>query len=219
MSSSWRNIRAIIGKELYSYMASPVAYVFIVVFIALTGFFTFGLSRFFDNNDTNLEAFFIWHPWLYMFMAPALGMRLWAEERRSGTLELLFTLPIMMCFWFFIFVTLGFTGVRAFFVAAMDILYGMPLGLLNTALTGFLLGSALGILAGGVLADRIGPRIVTATVTLVSAGALIVLVGSMSLPLAAYVATLVVEPDEDARPAHERLARRTKHPRIGIEIR
>ena len=137
----------------------------------------------------------------------------------SEGIRLLFTLPIMMCFWFFIFVTLGFTGVRAFFVAAMDILYGMPLGLLNTALTGFLLGSALGILAGGVLADRIGPRIVTATVTLVSAGALIVLVGSMSLPLAAYVATLVVEPDEDARPAHERLARRTKHPRIGIEIR
>ncbi len=105
-------------------------------------------------------------------------------------IRLLFTLPIMMCFWFFIFVTLGFTGVRAFFVAAMDLLYDTPLGPLNAALTGFLLGSALGILAGGVLADRIGPRIATAAVTLVSAGALIVLVGSMSLPLAALIAVL-----------------------------
>jgi len=110
----------------------------------------------------------------------------------SEGIRLLFTLPIMMCFCFFIFVTLGFTGVRAFFVAAMDLLYDTPLGSLNAALTGFLLGSALGILAGGVLADRIGPRIATAAVTLVSAGALIVLVGSMSLPLAALIAVMTV---------------------------
>jgi len=119
-----------------------------------------------------------------------------AATREPGGGELsegirpLFTLPIMMCFWFFIFLTLGFTGVRAFFVAAMDLLYDTPLGPLNAALTGFLLGSALGILAGGVLADRIGPRIATAAVTLVSAGALVALVGSMSLPLAALIAVM-----------------------------
>ena len=77
-------------------------------------------------------------------------------------------------------------------VAAMALLYDTPLGPLNAALTGFLFGSALGILAGGMLADRIGPRIATAAVTLVSAGALIVLVGLMSLPLATLIAVMTV---------------------------
>ncbi len=94
MLSGCRKIGAIVSRELYGYLASPVAYVFIVIFLAITGFFTFMLGRFFEAGQASLESFFVWHPWLYMFLVPAIGMRLWAEERRSGTIELLFTLPL-----------------------------------------------------------------------------------------------------------------------------
>ena len=96
---------------------------------------------------------------------------------------LLLSLPIMMCFVFFAAMTLGFTGLRTFFVAAMDLMYGTPLISLNAALSGVLAGSARGILAGGMVADRFGARIGTAIVTLVVAGALVVLVGLTPLPL------------------------------------
>jgi len=94
MSGRISNVRAVTAKELHSYFASPVAYVFIVIFLILMGFFTFMLGGFFDRDEASLSAFFLWHPWLYMFLVPSVGMRLWAEERRSGTLELLFTLPV-----------------------------------------------------------------------------------------------------------------------------
>ncbi len=81
-------------RELIGYFASPVAYVFIIIFLLLSGFFTFMLGQFFPRGEASLAAFFMWHPWLYMFLVPAAGMRLWAEERRSGTFELLFTMPI-----------------------------------------------------------------------------------------------------------------------------
>jgi ABC-2 type transport system permease protein len=87
------NIKAITHKELYSYFASPVAYVFLIMFLVLTGFFTFFISPFFDINEASLAEFFRWHPWLYLVLVPAVGMRVWSEERRSGSLELLFTLP------------------------------------------------------------------------------------------------------------------------------
>ncbi len=93
MMRTLTNIRAIIHRELYSYFVSPVAYVFIVIFLLLMGFFTFMLGNFFQRNEASLDAFFLWHPWLYMFLVPSAGMRLWSEEQRSGTLELLFTLP------------------------------------------------------------------------------------------------------------------------------
>ena len=93
MSIAIRNIKTILLKELYSYFASPVAYVFIVFFLILVGFFTFMLGGFFERNEASLESFFLWHPWLYMFLVPSVGMRIWAEERRSGTMELLLTLP------------------------------------------------------------------------------------------------------------------------------
>ncbi|MGO8701820.1 MAG: ABC transporter permease [Limisphaerales bacterium] len=89
------NIRAITKRELAGYFSSPVAYVFIVIFLLLAGFFTFMAGGFFERGQASLEnSFFIWHPWLYLFLVPAAGMRLWAEERRVGTLELLLTLPI-----------------------------------------------------------------------------------------------------------------------------
>ncbi len=88
------NIKTIAKRELSAYFASPVAYVFIVIFLLLTGFFTFMVGSFFERNEASLAAFFMWHPWLYLFLVPAVGMRLWSEEHRQGTLELLMTMPI-----------------------------------------------------------------------------------------------------------------------------
>lgn len=90
-----RNIAAIAWRELYSYFASPIAYVFLVIFLGICGAFTFQLGHIFERNEASLGAsFFVWHPWLFMIFVPAVGMRLWAEERRSGTMELIFTLPL-----------------------------------------------------------------------------------------------------------------------------
>src|SRR5260370_23765450 len=92
--SAWGNIKTIAKRELAGYFASPVAYVFIVIFLLLTGFFTFMLGGFFERGEATLASFFLWHPWLYLFLVPAVGMRLWSEERRQGTMELLLTMPI-----------------------------------------------------------------------------------------------------------------------------
>ncbi|MBS0197978.1 MAG: ABC transporter permease subunit [Planctomycetes bacterium] len=81
-------------RELAGYFVTPVAYVFIVIFLILTGIFTFELGNFFERNQSDLRAFFDFHPWLYLFLIPAVSMRLWAEERKTGTLELLMTLPV-----------------------------------------------------------------------------------------------------------------------------
>jgi ABC-2 type transport system permease protein len=89
-----RNIFTIAKRELRGYFSSPVAFVFIVIFLLLSGFFTFMVARFFSNQQANLQAFFTWHPWLYLFLVPAVGMRMWSEERRLGTIELLLTMPI-----------------------------------------------------------------------------------------------------------------------------
>ena len=85
---------AVLKRELRSYFATPVAYVFIVVFLLLSGFFTFFPGAFYETGQADLTAFFSFHPWLYLFLVPPLSMRLWAEERRSGSIELLMTLPI-----------------------------------------------------------------------------------------------------------------------------
>ena len=92
--NAWGNIRTIAKRELGGYFSSPVAYVFIVIFLLLAGFFTFMAGGFFERGEASLGAFFIWHPWLYLFLVPAVGMRLWSEERRLGTMELLLTMPI-----------------------------------------------------------------------------------------------------------------------------
>ena len=94
MNTSFGNIRAIARRELQGYFASPVAYVFIVIFLLMVGFFTFMAGGFFERAEASLIAFFLWHPWLYLFLVPAAGMRLWSEERRLGTMELLLTMPI-----------------------------------------------------------------------------------------------------------------------------
>jgi ABC-2 type transport system permease protein len=85
---------AISRRELGAYFSTPLAYVFIVIFLALAGSVTFYFGSFFDRNQADLQPFFAFHPWLYLFLIPAVGMRLWAEERKTGTLELLMTLPV-----------------------------------------------------------------------------------------------------------------------------
>src|SRR5579862_1083067 len=96
--NSLANIKTITKRELGAYFSSPLAYVFLVIFLLLCGFFTFfvgtGIGTYFRNDDASLITFFVWHPWFYLFLVPAVGMRLWAEERRVGTLELLMTMPI-----------------------------------------------------------------------------------------------------------------------------
>ena len=81
-------------REFLGYFRTPVAYVFLAVFLLASVGLTFFVSQFFKAGNASLEGYFVWHTWLFVFFAPAAGMRLWAEERRSGTLELLFTLPV-----------------------------------------------------------------------------------------------------------------------------
>ena len=84
----------IFRRELASYFATPVAYVFLIIFLALAGTFTFYVGNFFQRGQADLQPFFNFHPWLYLFLIPAISMRLWSEERRSGTIELMLTLPV-----------------------------------------------------------------------------------------------------------------------------
>ena len=84
----------ILDRELKGYFRTPLASIFLLVFLALSSGMTFFLGRFFERDQADLTAFFSWHPWLFLVLMPAIGMRLWAEERRSGTIELLITLPV-----------------------------------------------------------------------------------------------------------------------------
>ncbi|MDA0273686.1 MAG: ABC transporter permease subunit [Proteobacteria bacterium] len=81
-------------RELGSYFATPLAYVFIFIFLVLSGVFTFYMGNFYEREQADLTPFFSFHPWLYLFLVPAISMRLWSEERKSGTIELLLTLPV-----------------------------------------------------------------------------------------------------------------------------
>jgi ABC-2 type transport system permease protein len=92
MTGTW----TIFKRELAGYFATPVAYVFIVIFLFLTGIATFYIGNFFERAQADLKSFFLYHPWLYLFLIPAISMRLWAEERKSGTIELLMTLPVSL---------------------------------------------------------------------------------------------------------------------------
>lgn len=111
-------VKVIAARELNGYFATPVAYVFMVIFLALTGWFTFYLGGFFERGQADLAPFFDFHPWLYLFLVPAISMRLWAEERKSGSIELLMTLPVtlwqavlgkFLAAWCFLAATLALT--------------------------------------------------------------------------------------------------------------
>lgn len=111
-------ITTVCKRELRSYFATPVAYVFIVIFLVLSSAFTFYLGNFYERGQADLLPFFSFLPWLYLFLVPAVSMRLWSEERKSGTIELLLTLPITMwqavmgkflAAWLFIGIALALT--------------------------------------------------------------------------------------------------------------
>lgn len=87
-------VLVIFRRELRSYFATPLAYVFIVIFLVLASVFTFQVGGLFERGQADLQPFFRWHPWLYLILIPAISMRLWAEERSSGSIELLMTMPI-----------------------------------------------------------------------------------------------------------------------------
>ena len=145
-------LTTIFKRELRAYFATPVAYVFIVIFLVLTGVATFYMGSFYERGQADLEPFFQFHPWLYMFLLPAISMRLWSEERKAGTLELLLTLPV----------PLGAAVVGKFLAAwaftAIALLGTLPLWLTvnylgepdNTVIFAGYLGSLL--MAGGFLA-------------------------------------------------------------------
>ena len=90
------NVWIIYKRELSAYFGTPIAYVFLAIFVFLSGIFAFYIGNFFERGQADLRSFFLFHPWLYLFLIPALSMRLWAEERRAGTIELLLTLPVTM---------------------------------------------------------------------------------------------------------------------------
>jgi len=108
----------IMKRELASYFATPVAYVFIAIFLILAAAFTFYIGNFYDRGQADLTSFFTFHPWLFLFLVPSLSMRLWAEERKSGSIELLMTLPIepwqavlgkFLAAWLFIGIAIALT--------------------------------------------------------------------------------------------------------------
>ena len=112
------NTGVVFRRELASYFATPVAYVFIFIFLMLAGAFSFYLGGFYERGQADLLPFFSFHPWLYLFLVPALSMRMWAEERKSGSIELLLTLPVSMmeavlgkflAAWCFTAIALGLT--------------------------------------------------------------------------------------------------------------
>jgi ABC-2 type transport system permease protein len=156
-----RTVFAISKRELVSYFSTPLAYVFIVIFLAMAGATTFYFGGFFERGQADLRPFFEFLPWLFLFLVPAISMRLWAEERRQGTIELLMTLPITMGQ-----AVLGkFLAAWAF--ASLALLLTFPLwitvGVLGNPDNGVILASYLGgiLFAGGFLS--IGSCISAAT--------------------------------------------------------
>jgi ABC-2 type transport system permease protein len=139
-------------RELAAYFGSPLAYVFIVIFLALSGGLTLYLGAWLERGRADLQAFFDWHPWLYLFLVPAVGMRLWAEERKTGTIEFLMTLPVttlsavlgkFLAAWLFVGIALALT-----FPMWLTVNY------LGEPDHGVILASYLGswLMAGGMLA-------------------------------------------------------------------
>jgi ABC-2 type transport system permease protein len=111
-------ISAVLRRELRSYFVTPVAYVFLVIFLVLAGILTFYAGDFYARGQADLQPFFVMHPWLYLILVPAITMRMWAEEAKGGTLELLLTLPVtlwqallgkFLAAWLFIGLALGLT--------------------------------------------------------------------------------------------------------------
>ncbi len=185
MNAVW----AVCRRELLSYFATPVAYVFIVIFLVLASTFTFYLGNFYERGQADLSPFFTFHPWLYLFLVPALSMRLWAEERKSGSIELLVTLPLelweavlgkFLAAWAFTLLAIALTfplWITVNYLGAPD----------NGAIFAAYIGS--GLMAGGFLA--VGSCISATTKNQVIAFILAV-VASFALLLAGFPLVLDV---------------------------
>ena len=145
-------IKVIFKRELAGYFSTPIAAVFIVIFLLLSGAFTFYLGNFFIRGQADLIPFFDFHPWLYLVLIPAIAMRLWAEERKEGTIEMLLTLPVTM--WE---VVVGkFLAAWAFTCIALALTFSMwiTVNILGEPDNGVIAASYLGslLMAGGFLA-------------------------------------------------------------------
>ena len=162
-----RNILVICRRELGGYFATPLAYVFIVIFLVLAGVLTFFVGDFFERGQADLQAFFTFHPWLYLVLIPAVSMRLWAEERKSGTIELFLTLPIrlseavlakFLAAWVFVGIAL-----------ALTFPFWVTVRVLGDPDNGVILASYIGswLMAGAILA--IGAAVSAATKNQVTA--------------------------------------------------
>lgn len=174
-------------RELSGYFATPVAYVFLFFYLAFMGVMPFTLGGFYEREQADLAPFFGFHPWLYLFLIPAVSMRLWAEERKSGTIELLMTLPVTMwqmvlgkflAAWFF-------TGIALVLTFPMWItvnFLGQPdNGVIVAAYIGsFLLAG--GYLAVGSLFSAMTKNQVIAFVLTFVTGLLLVLAGTPLVP-------------------------------------
>ncbi len=147
-----RNIAIIAKREIKGYFTTPLAYIFIVIFLALTGAFAFYIGGFFRREQASLVMFFMYHPWIYLMLVPAIAMRLWAEERKTGTIEILMTLPVStpeavlgkyLAAW-------GFTGIAL----AMTLPMWITVNVLGDPDNGVILASYLGsfFMAGAFLA-------------------------------------------------------------------
>lgn len=145
-------VKTILEREFGGYFATPVAYIFIVIFLMLSGVFTFYMGQFFERGQADLSAFFNFVPWLYLVLIPAVSMRLWSEERRSGTIEMLMTLPIAT--WH---IVLG-KFLAAWLFVGLALLLTFPLWItvnyLGSPDNGVILGAYIGswLMAGGFLA-------------------------------------------------------------------
>lgn len=147
-----KGLGATFKRELTGYFQTPVAYVFIVLFLLVSGAFTFYMGKFFERDKADLLPFFDWHPWLFLFLIPAISMRLWAEEKRTGTIEMLITLPVPL--WQMVagkfLAAWAFTAITLFFTFPM----WLTVNYLGSPDNGVIFGSYLGslLMAGGFLA-------------------------------------------------------------------
>ena len=145
-------LMTICKREFSAYFATPVAYVFIFIFLVMSGVFTFYLGNFYQRGQADLLPFFNFHPWLYLFFMPAVAMGLWSQERQLGTIELLMTLPVTL--WQAV---LG-KFLAAWLFAGLALLLTLPLWLtvnyLGTPDNGVILASYLGswLMAGAFIA-------------------------------------------------------------------
>jgi len=169
-----RTVYLVFRREFAGYFSTPIAAVFLIVFLGMATGLTFFVASFFDRAQADMSAFFLWHPWLYLVLMPAIGMRLWAEERRSGTIELLMTLPVQP--WQLV---LG-KWLAAWVFAGLALLLTMPLwatvNYLGSPDNGVIIASYLGswLMAGAFLAISAAVSALTKNQVLAFIGAVVV---------------------------------------------